>query len=170
MKNNQTKKAVIFLYHQVGRNPIGPTNLDCYCNQDIFENQMSFLKDSEYVVISLDELVNKINSLAKDFDKNYVVLTFDDGCDKFSKTALPILKKYNFPSTIYPVAGCLGQVASWPKRINPDLNIMSELALKQISEQGVNIGAHTMNHVKLSTCDIDKAKEEIASRSLKAKR
>lgn len=162
MENNQKGKAIILLYHQVGRNPTEQTNLDCYCDQDRFEEQMSFLNDSAYKVIDLEELVGKISTPELGLDEDYVVLTFDDGCDKFSKTALPILRKYDFSSTIYPVAGCLGQLASWLEVVNPDLNIVSELALKQLSEQGVNIGAHTMNHVKLSTCDSEKAKEEIA--------
>lgn len=161
MENNHKGKAIILLYHQVGKTPVEQTNLDCYCDQDRFEEQMAYLHDSHYKVISLDELMVKINDQKPLFEEHYIVLTFDDGCAKFSKTALPILKKYNFPSTIYPVAGSLGKVASWPKVINPDLNIVSELALKELSDQRVNIGAHTMNHVKLSTCDFDVAKEEI---------
>jgi peptidoglycan/xylan/chitin deacetylase (PgdA/CDA1 family) len=154
-------KAIILLYHQVGKDPNDQTNLDCYCDQDRFEEQMEYLFNSPYKVISLDELIVKLNSEKNIFDDNYIVLTFDDGCAKFSKTVLPILKKYNFPATIYPVAGCLGQIASWPKVLNPDFNIISELELKNISDQGVNIGAHTMNHVKLSNCNFDIAKKEI---------
>lgn len=154
-------KAIILLYHQVGKYPNDQTNLDCYCDQDRFEEQMEHLFNSPYKVISLDELMVKVNSEQNIFDDNYIVLTFDDGCAEFSKTVLPILKKYNFPATIYPVAGCLGKIASWPKIINPELKIISELELKNISDQGVNIGAHTMNHVKLSYCNFDSAKKEI---------
>jgi peptidoglycan/xylan/chitin deacetylase (PgdA/CDA1 family) len=154
-------KAIILLYHQVGKDPNDQTNLDCYCDQDRFEEQMEYLFNSPYKVISLDELIVKLNSEKNIFDDNYIVLTFDDGCAKFSRTVLPILKKYNFPATIYPVVGCLGQIASWPKVLNPDFNIISELELKNISDQGVNIGAHTMNHVKLSNCNFDIAKKEI---------
>lgn len=162
MKNNHKGKAIVLLYHQVGKKPIEQTNLDCYCDQSRFEEQMAYLYDSHYKVISLDELVSRMKTQKLLFKEHYVVLTFDDGCNTFSEIALPILKKNNFPSTIYPVAGCLGQVASWPKVINPDLNIISELKLKELSSQGVNIGAHTMNHVKLSTCSLDVAKDEIA--------
>jgi peptidoglycan/xylan/chitin deacetylase (PgdA/CDA1 family) len=154
-------KAIILLYHQVGKDPNDQTNLDCYCDQDRFEEQMEYLSNSTYKVISLDELMLKLNSEKYLLDENYIVLTFDDGCAKFSKTVLPSLKKHNFPATIYPVVGSLGKIASWPKVINPDLKIISELELKNISDQGVNIGAHTMNHVKLSYCNFDLAKKEI---------
>lgn len=154
-------KGVILLYHQVGKDPSELTNLDCYCDQDRFEEQMEYLYNSPYKVIPLEELMTIINSKKCLSNEHYIVLTFDDGCAKFSKTVLPILKKYNFPATIYPVAGSLGQMASWPKVINPDFNIVSELELKKLSDQGINIGAHTINHVKLSNCNFDVAKEEI---------
>jgi peptidoglycan/xylan/chitin deacetylase (PgdA/CDA1 family) len=163
MNHKPKGKAVILIYHQVGKNPTEQTNLDCYCDQERFEEQMSYLDDSHFKVISLESLVAKINAHGTCLEEDYVVLTFDDGCDKFSKSTLPTLSNYNFPSTIYPVAGCLGHVASWPKPTNPDLQIVSEFALKELSDQGVNIGAHTMTHVKLSACDIDLAKEEIAN-------
>ena len=132
MEISHEGKSVILLYHQIGISPIKQTNLDCYCKQDLFEEQMAYLYDSHHKVIALDELVLKINSQKSIFKDSYVVLTFDDGCDKFSEMALPILKKYNFPSTMYPVAGCLGKVASWPKIFNPDLNIVSEVELRHL--------------------------------------
>jgi peptidoglycan/xylan/chitin deacetylase (PgdA/CDA1 family) len=161
MQSKSKGKAVILLYHQVGNSPVEQTNLDCYCDEEQFEEQMSFLNDSTYKVIGLDELVYKISSTEGFLDENYVVLTFDDGCDQFSKKVLPILKKYNFPATLYPVTGCLGRIASWPKIMNPGLKIITKTALKRVAKQGVNIGAHTENHVKLPSCDFDVAREEI---------
>ena len=154
-------KASILLYHQVGKEPNDQTNLDCYCDQDRFDEQMEYLFNSQYKVISLSELVVKINSEKNIFYDNYVALTFDDGCSKFSETVLPILKKYNFPATLYPVVGCLDQIAPWPKVFNPDFKIISELELKNISDEGVDIGAHTVDHIKLSSCNFDLAKIEI---------
>jgi peptidoglycan/xylan/chitin deacetylase (PgdA/CDA1 family) len=161
MRSKSKGNAVILLYHQVGNNPVEQTNLDCYCDEEQFEEQMSFLSESTYKVISLDELVYRISSLEDMLDDNYVVLTFDDGCSQFSKKVLPILNKYNFPSTLYPVTGCLGKIASWPKVTNPDLRIITKVALKSVAKQGVNIGAHTANHIKLTSCNLDDAKEEI---------
>lgn len=86
-------KAIILLYHQVGKEPNDQTNLDCYCDQERFDEQMEYLFNSHYKVISLSELVVKINSEKNIFYDNYVALTFDDGCSKFSETVLPVLKK-----------------------------------------------------------------------------
>lgn len=161
MSNKKNGSAVILLYHQVGVSPVEQTNLDCFCDQICFEEQMSYLNYSHFKVISLEQLVSIINSHSPNFHENYVVLTFDDGCNKFPKSVLPILKKYNFPCTIYPVVGCLGSIANWPNVINPDLNILSKSELEYLSTQKVNIGAHTMNHTKLSSCGEALAKNEI---------
>lgn len=154
-------ESTILLYHQVGVSPNNKTNLDCFCDVKCFEDQMNFLFHSEFNVIGLNELIKRINNNELNSNENYVVLTFDDGCQNFSKNILPILKKYNFPSIIYPVVGCLGKLATWTKEINFELKILTEDELKFISNEGVDIGAHTVNHVKLSDCDLKTAKIEI---------
>lgn len=160
MKMNKVPKATILLYHQIGSFPLEETNLDCYCMISHFEEQMEYLYKANIEVISLAELVNILNK-SKALEEDYVVLTFDDGCDKFGSTALPILEKRGFPSTIYPVSGNLGKVASWPKINNPDLVIVSEDELLNLSKKGVDIGAHTKSHVKLTNRKLDEALKEI---------
>lgn len=160
MFTNCYNKATILLYHQVGKSPVKQTNLDCYCLISEFEKQMKYLADSEFEVISLNKLLNLIKSKL-DFKKNYVVLTFDDGCNQFSETAMPVLEKFGFPATIFPVSGNMGDIARWPKYTNPDLVIVSESELKFISDKGIDIGAHSINHSKLSELSYEEALNEI---------
>jgi peptidoglycan/xylan/chitin deacetylase (PgdA/CDA1 family) len=154
------RKATILLYHQIGKQPKETTNLDCFCNVEQFEEQMKFLIDSDIELISLKSLVKMMKDKEL-FKKDYVVLTFDDGCERFQTTAIPILKKYNIPATIYPVCGYLGTVASWPKINNPDLRLISEENLKGIALFGIDVGGHTVNHIKLSEVELRIAKSEI---------
>lgn len=153
-------KAAILLYHQIGEHQIEETNLDCFCTKEQFELQMRFLHESETEVISLRSLVSMLKNNIE-LDKDYVVLTFDDGCERFQTIALPILQKYNAPSTIYPVSGFLGCVASWPKIINHDLRLLSKENLQSVANSGVDIGGHTVNHVKLREVLKQDAKKEI---------
>ncbi len=155
-------KATILLYHQIGDYPTEQTNLDCFCTTEKFKEQMEFLYESKIKVISLEALVNMIKT-KQQFDKDYIVLTFDDGCDRFQTNVFPIIQKYCSPSTIYPVSGDLGRLASWPKIINNDLKLLSVDNLKSLSKSGVSIGGHTVNHVKLSEIPIQEAKIEIES-------
>lgn len=153
-------KATILLYHQIGEQPKKETNLDCFCTIERFEEQMNFLNNADIEIISLSSLVNIMNN-KEGFEKDYVVLTFDDGCERFQTMVIPILQKYDMPATIYPVSGELGNIASWSKVVNPDLKILSEDNLKKVAESGIDIGGHTVNHIKLGETPLSVANREV---------
>lgn len=154
-QNDNGNKTNILLYHQIGDTPNNNTNLDCFCETKSFYQQMEFLSNSDHEVISLKQAVDLICTKGH-IDRKFVVLTFDDGCEKFYDITFPILKKFNFPSTIYPVVGCLGQQASWGLKNNPDLKILSKDMIIELSRLGVEIGAHTVDHVKLTQIETTK--------------
>lgn len=158
---NPVNQINILLYHQIGNAPNTHTNLDCFCNTKEFNFQMEYLKNSEFEVISLTEALNLIFN-NRIIESKYVVLTFDDGCEKFYDTTFPILEKLGFPSTIYPVAGYLGKNANWGIRNNPDLNILSASKLLELNKLGVEIGAHTMDHVKLTQIKKNEAVKQVS--------
>src|SRR5262245_54886386 len=72
---------------------------------DTFEQQMRFLK-SCYTVLSLAELVSR--SMRGDVPERAVAITFDDGYRDNYEYAFPILKKYQFPATIFVATGAIG--------------------------------------------------------------
>lgn len=152
MVSSQNTNINILLYHQIGDAPKSETNLNCFCSSKEFYLQMDFLKNSEYKVITLNEALDKIFQ-RKIIDKNYVVLTFDDGCEKFYDITFPVLDKFNFPSTIYPIAGFLGKNAIINGKEYSHLKILSKSMLLALSQLGVEIGAHTMNHSRLTKID-----------------
>ena len=139
----------ILLYHQIGEMPTNDTNLDCFCSTTEFYRQMAFLKQSDYSVISLNKALDLAFN-AKEIDRDYIVLTFDDGCEKFYDTTFPILDSFNFPATVYPITGFLGKIATLKGKSYPHLKILSESMLLELSKVGVEIGAHTVNHLKLT--------------------
>lgn len=153
-------KIIILLYHQVGFKPNANTNLDCFCDINEFRKQMVFLKDNGFKVISLQSACYLIKQ-KKNPIENYVVLTFDDGCEKFYDWTFPILNDFNYPATIYPVSSSLGKNALWPSINNPDLNILSKRKLRELEKLGVEVGAHSLNHSKLTTITNDALHDEV---------
>lgn len=150
----------ILLYHQVGEEVHPNTNLDCFCEIDNFKDQMHNLYKSNIKVISLEDAILLLKN-KEELKLNYVVLTFDDGCERYYTLIHPILKKYDFPSTIYPVVGFLGEQAGWCSKPNPDLRILTKHQLLDLSKEGVDIGAHSMNHYKLDLIESDECFYEI---------
>ena len=64
-----------------------------------FERRLEMLKEGNYNVLSLSEAVNRLTKSS--LPPKSVVLTFDDGMANFRTVALPILRKYGYPATVY---------------------------------------------------------------------
>lgn len=66
---------------------------------DTFQEQVEFLSRVA-TVIPLEEMADRIRAGIKP-DKYYAAITFDDGYEDVIRLGLPILKKFNMPSTIF---------------------------------------------------------------------
>lgn len=127
------KVVPILMYH--GIRDGGDSSM--YVTPDNFARQMAFLKNEKYSVISLDELVDGIESGEK-FDSKTLVITFDDGYSDNYLNAFPVLVKQGFPATIFLPTGHIGTEGylTWDQ-------------VKIMMAHGVDFGAHTINHVYL---------------------
>ena len=117
-----------------------------------FDRQLLYIKAKGYKVISLAELVEGIKS-NKRFNRKTVVITFDDGRKDNYIYGLAILKKYRFPVMIFLAANEVNN--------KPDFLTWDEV--KAMMRYNVSFGAHTKNHVYLSSIGSDETlRDEIA--------
>ena len=105
-------KYLILCYHRVGTEGI-----PYYCTLPAqqFEMQMRYLR--RYCrVLSLAQLVDEIDNPPKEIGQA-VAVTFDDGYSDLYRCALPILRKYEIPATVYLTSDCIetGEVAWYDK-------------------------------------------------------
>lgn len=109
------------------------------CSVDEFEAGMAFLQEKGAVPISLDDLYAHLTQ-GKEVPDTAVVLTFDDNYQGFYDNALPILRKYNYPSAMFVHTGFVGDTkGEHPK--------MTWEELKELKKEGlVTIGSHTITH------------------------
>jgi len=146
--------AVILMYHSVADN-----NVFFTVKPEIFETQMKYLKNNNYNVIKLSDLIDILKYNNK-IPKKIVVLTFDDGYNDNYTNVFPILKKYNFPATIFLITGLIG------KEINNSQNItLKALNWDEIQEMHnsglVDFQPHTTNHRESNQQEIIDSKKEI---------
>ncbi|MCL1886848.1 MAG: polysaccharide deacetylase family protein [Betaproteobacteria bacterium] len=121
---------------------------------------MAWLKWWGYNVISLADAYAGLYE-GKQIPEKAIVLTFDDGCDNFREYAWPILKKYHYPVTVFLVAGLLGQTTRWMDDVPEHASLMDAQTIRSLRKEGVGFGAHSINHVRLSECPPEVAREEI---------
>lgn len=95
--------CAVLLYHRIFNPSIDAQLLSV--TPENFEQQLIFLQEN-YEVISYQTLVHKL--VEKNLCNRSICITFDDGYfDNYSE-ALPLLKKYNIPATIFVCTGNIG--------------------------------------------------------------
>mgnify|MGYP002347770570 CR=1 FL=1 len=148
-------EVTILMYHYIrdynyADDPIG-SNLSV--SPANFEKQMQWLKEHDYQTFALSDF-DKISRL--DPKTKAVILTFDDGYKDAYEQAYPILKKYGFIGVFYIIAGSVGDGAymSWDQ-------------IKELHQNGMIIGSHTISHPDLrNISDTELVSQLAGSRSL----
>ncbi len=122
----------ILNYHSI--NAIGARTDTPVISPEVFEKQMDFMRRSGLRVISMDEYIKSLKSHRK--LKNVAVITIDDGYADYYNNGFPILKKYNFPATVFLIINKIG--------INP--TFLNYAQVKEMERNGITFGSHTISH------------------------
>lgn len=101
---------VVLMYHRVlkdGDPYIPYIQPGMYVRQSSFEKQLQFLTDN-YQVVSLQQMLELIETGQASSNRQYCVITFDDGWRDNYQCAFPLLKKFSVPATIFLTASFVG--------------------------------------------------------------
>jgi peptidoglycan/xylan/chitin deacetylase (PgdA/CDA1 family) len=138
------KGSRVLIFHSICQKPetvidVSPAN---------FRDQLKYLLDEGYNIISLEELVqNRANP-----DPKSVVLTFDDGFVDFYENAIPILQELgNLPATVYAISQFV-QDPNLKFKFGSGANkrSMDTRQIEEISKLDfINVGSHTHTHLDL---------------------
>lgn len=142
-------------YHSVdGENQASVTRQNFYA-------QMKYLRDHRINVISLHDLVDYLNG-KKIINEESVVITFDDGYKTNYRIAFPILREFKFTATIFLTSGRVGGTSDWERLKGvSELPLMSWREVREMSNYGIDFGAHTDTHPHLTRISLNKIREEI---------
>jgi len=163
-----TKKIPIFMYHSIESMPKSTIMRSLHVPPRRFKFQMWILNLFGYKGLSIRELRPYLTGEKKG---KVVGITFDDGYQNVLTNAAPILKKYNFTSTCYIVSNCIGSSNIWdsPNKIT-QRPLMSEMEVGSWIGLGMDIGAHTKNHIDLTSISKEEAKKEIGDCKIELER
>jgi peptidoglycan/xylan/chitin deacetylase (PgdA/CDA1 family) len=123
----------ILMYHSV--NPAAQKENRLSVNPELFERQMRFLKEHNYNVVRLEELVPMLKG-DKMIPAKTVAITFDDGYIDNYDYAFPVLKKYGIPATIFIIVQEVGR---------PQNDRLNWGQILKMRDSGlINIGSHAI--------------------------
>lgn len=102
--NARNGRYLILGYHRV-RNPSEDQYIEpgMYVRPATFEKQMKILGEY-FEIVSLEEICKR----GPNKRKPSCILTFDDGWNDFYTNAYQVLKKYNYPATVFLPTGYIG--------------------------------------------------------------
>ncbi|NEU66604.1 polysaccharide deacetylase family protein [Spirosoma agri] len=129
----------ILCYHQIRdwRASDSKTAKDYIIPVAAFREQMKMLADSGYHTVSPDQLYAYLTTGAA-LPKKPVMLTFDDGdLDQYT-VAAPELEKHGFKGAFFIMTVAIGRHGKQP--------YMDKTQIKDLSDRGHTIGAHTWDH------------------------
>ena len=125
--------GVILLYHHVAEDTPRSTSV----TPEEFAQHLDYIAEN-YTVVPLKQLVEAAKGKGSVPD-NALAITFDDGYENILTNGHPLLRKHDFPYTIFinpEVIGKQGNQLSWEQ-------------VKQMQKQGVTFANHTMDHLHL---------------------
>jgi peptidoglycan/xylan/chitin deacetylase (PgdA/CDA1 family) len=133
VRADEYQTVPILAYHRFGagggKMVVSPAN---------FAAQLEYLARNDYRVIPLGQLVGYLAG-KQALPQRAVVITIDDGYESTYRHALPLLRKYGFPATVFVYTDFVGsgEALSWPQ--------LQELAASGL----VDIQAHSKTHRNL---------------------
>lgn len=96
IRNLFQPKVIVLMYHRIANSE--SDIWDIAVSPENFERQLRVLQRTQRV-ISANELISKVN--AGKIEKDYIVITFDDGYADNFYNAKPLLEKYKLPSSFF---------------------------------------------------------------------
>jgi len=152
-------KIPILMYHSIEAMHKTTVMRSLHVPTKRFYFQMHLLNLMGYQGLSIRKLKPYL-----DGDKigKVVGITFDDGYRNNLINAGPILKKFNFSATCYIVSNKIGRTNEWDLDAKiTQSKLMNNMEIQQWLDLGMDIGAHTRNHVNLNEVSMEIAKDEV---------
>ena len=138
IKTQSLVSVPILMYHHVA---LKRPQSSYYVSPETFDDQMAWLKDNGYQVISYDAFYQALANQGE-LPAKAAVITFDDGNLNQYINAYPILKKYGYSATFFVTIKYLDQPG-----------FMTWKMLKEMSANGMTIASHTYTHRLLTKLD-----------------
>jgi peptidoglycan/xylan/chitin deacetylase (PgdA/CDA1 family) len=145
----QELRIPILMYHSISENRVkrGQAHYDMHTSPAVFTEQMRLIHENGYQVVSLDEVITRMES-PQQTDQRCVAITFDDGYQDFYSNAFPVLSELGFTATVYLPTKYIGDTRTQFK--GKDCLTWNEV--RRLQTTGIEFGSHTVTHPQLRLC------------------
>ncbi|MEI7955641.1 MAG: polysaccharide deacetylase family protein, partial [Verrucomicrobiota bacterium] len=139
-------RVAVLGYHDLSENE-SETAMRMHTSK--FRKQMAALRQLGITVISLDDFLAWKRG-AKSIPEKSILLTFDDGWKSVYTDALPILKEFGYPFTLY----------LYKNYIDGGKKALTSAMISEILQHGGSLGSHSVSHPYPTTIKAHRKKGE----------
>lgn len=111
-----------------------------------FRTHLDVIARDGWTVVALPDAVAAL--AANTLPRKALALTFDDGYASVAEVAWPLLRERGWPATLYAVSGYLdgSKRFAWDKPDDAEARLLDAAALRDVANDGLHIGSHTVSH------------------------
>lgn len=168
MRQMHPKHIPVLMYHKV-LDEERSSKHRIYVKKERFSDHMRSLKKRRYTALSFKDYMafREGKKPLNEFPKKPVIISFDDGYINNLTLALPVLQKFGFKAVVFALGDFSIKNNAWDlQKGEPEDLLMDISQLKQLSEAGIEIGAHSLSHADLTKLSEEKAYHEIMQSKL----
>lgn len=128
-----------------------------------FRRQMNFLKEADFNVVSLGNLIKNFRE-NKIQPAKTIVLTFDDGFQNFYAEAFPVLAECGFTATVFLVTDYCEKYNDWEGNL-PTLErskLLSWNEIKELHKYDIEFGTHSLTHPDFTKIPLEQVRRELS--------
>ena len=139
------RRSVIVAHHGVGEPDRARDPESLQVSPAAFRAQLDLLADGGFRFVTVAEVAERSSNGRP--PAGLAAISFDDGMADNHSVALPIMREYGAPGTVYVVSDWIGQPNPWLE----GERMMTADEIRELAAAGWEIGAHTASHPDLST-------------------
>lgn len=153
--SSKGRGPVVLMYHSISSGSHVPESIWSVSEKG-FREQLRLLAAEGWKTACVRDLVRP-----EKLPPRTVVITFDDGyADNFERGFKHLLK-LNMKATWFMVSGDVGRRSSWKDENSPGHSMLSSMELREMNSAGMEIGAHTRTHARLTEIEPSRVVEEV---------
>lgn len=139
----------ILMYHQVVPEEEMPFDRHLYVTPETLARQIAEIRHAGYECITLREAWRRIEAGKPG---RAVALTFDDLYDSLVRHALPVLQEMTARATVFAITQTVGPEND-RRLVAPGVFGVDTGALRTLTDEGFEVGSHTVTHRELTSLD-----------------
>jgi peptidoglycan/xylan/chitin deacetylase (PgdA/CDA1 family) len=134
----------VLCYHGISPAPPSPDPAGLFVSSEQFEAQLDLIEDRGYRLVAVSELWQLMQEGAD--VSHHASITFDDGLAAALHAAMPVLARRGAGASMFVTTGLVGR----PHPRMPQEKIADERELVELAQAGFEVGAHTVDHPRLT--------------------